>query len=315
MPDRTFTEMCDETEFLLNADFLPAEALWCIEPVKFQLMLDAVNREFQAARNSGRMIPRGNSQRRANVAIIPITGPMSKTPSFFQFLFGGGLGPTVEAKLAVKAATMDNDIDKILLLIDSPGGSVEGLAELVDAVTAAAEQKEVIVQVEGMMASAALHVGSQATQIFANRMDMIGSIGARMMVFDTSEMFERDGIKVHAIDTGEHKSAGAPGTVVTPAHLTQFQGIVDAFFKDFTEGVSKGRNMTMANVLQLADGRMFMADEALANGLIDGIQTKEETLLQMTGASNQVIGRTSASLSRQVDLAEKEFEQMALDDL
>ena len=318
----TFTELCQSVkgEEYIDCDSLPAETLWCIEPREFAVMLDAVNREFQAAKHDRRRMRRNRPTRRRSVAVIPLYGPLSKAPSLFQALFGGdGLGTTTAVRLAVNAAAADPEIDSILLRIDSPGGSVDGLAELVDAVAAAAQAKEVIAQVEGTMASAALHVGAQATKIFSHRMDMIGSIGARMLIMDTSKMFEEMGIVVHAIDTGKFKSAGAMGTEVTPEHLAHFQEIVDAFFDDFTQGVSTGRKMPMEDVLELADGRMFMAADAVASGLIDGIQTTEETLAQMTGevagGISQGTGRRADTLSRHIDIAEKEYRQIALDDL
>lgn len=283
--DMTFTQMCEEPteEEFLEVGSIPANALWCIEPITFENMVATVNREVMSARHLDRRMRRRRPERRRSVAVIPIYGVLTKSPSLFQLFFGNGLGSTTEATLVIQRAADDPEIDSILLRVDSPGGSVEGLAELVDAVTAAAAKKEVIAQVEGMAASAALHVASQAHKIFAHRMDKVGSIGTRMMVLDISEKLEKEGITVHIIDTGKFKSAGVLGAKVLPEHLEHFQEIVDAHFKDFTDAVAEGRKMTKEQVAAVADGRIFMAAESVENGLIDGIQTTEETLAAMIG--------------------------------
>ena len=298
--------MNEENE--VYAESIPTGTLWAIEPNCFSQMIEMVKSDLESAGHDRRSIKRGKIQRRGRVAVIRMAGPLTKHPSLFQLLFGGDdFGTTVALTKAFDAAAADETVESILLRIDSPGGSVDGLAELVDAVKAAAEKKQVIAQVEGMMASAALHVASGATRIFAQRMDMIGSIGSRMMLIDISEQLEREGVKVITIDTGEFKSAGVPGVPVTENHIAHFQGIVDAFFSDFVAAVAEGRGMTNQAVLELADGRMFMAEEAVENGLIDGIQTLGETLTMM-GVTDQGSGigqATTDQLRRRTELAGK----------
>ena len=188
----------------------------------------------------------------------------------WYWLFGGTT--TLELTAAIANAARDEDVKEIVILVDSPGGSVDGLTELVDTVKAAAATKPVIARIEGMAASAALQAISHATRIEAGRMDMIGSIGTRLMLLDSSEFFEKQGLKTIAIDTGEFKSAGADGLEITEEQIAHFQHIVDGFFNDFIKSISKGRGMTEAKVREIADGRMFFAEEAKANGLIDTIR-------------------------------------------
>jgi len=207
------------------------------------------------------------------IAKITIRGVMDKLPSLFLLLFGGTA--TAMVTQAVKKAAKDEEVKTILLVIDSPGGSVDGLAELADALYAARGEKRVIAQVDGMTASAGYYAASQANQIFAHRMDMVGSIGTIMMLYDFSKMFEKDGIEAVPIDTGEFKHAGWDGTEITREQRADFQRIVDAYFADFLAMIERGR--TVPNLKEIADGRIFVGQEALDLGLIDGIQTYEET--------------------------------------
>lgn len=222
-----------------------------------------------------------------NTSVISVSGPMIKGDGWLARWFG--LASTTETTMAVKSALADKDIENIVLLMDTPGGSVSALAELGDTVREAAQQKNVIAQVDGMTASAGYYVASQANKIYANRMDMVGSIGTRLELYDFSEAFKKAGIEAVPIDTGEYKSAGMMGTKITDEQKADFQRIVDGYFEDFKATVMQGRGMDEKEFTAIADGRMFFASEAVDLGLIDGIQGIERTLsdLQPSGRSTQ----------------------------
>lgn len=215
-------------------------------------------------------------QRSGNIVFIPIKGVMLKSVSWWSYA-----SSMVDITRAVNAAAVDDEVETIVLLMDSPGGSVDGLAALGDAVKAAAQSKTVIAQIDGMCASANYYVASQATKIYAGRNDLIGSIGTRIMLVDTSEYYKEMKVKVIPIDTGEYKSAGAEGTEITKNHIADFQRIVDGFFEDFLTMVQSGRSLTREEILKAADGRVFFPGEAMKLGLIDGVQTLQETISQL----------------------------------
>lgn len=232
-------------------------------------------------------------QRSGDIAIVSLTGPMVKNESYLTDYYG--FSSTVSTQRAIEAAASDGEVNSIVLRIESPGGSVAGLYELGEAVSKAAKIKPVIAQVSDMAASAAYYVASQATEIRINQMGMVGSIGTRLMMYDYSKAYEDAGIKAIPIDTGEFKSAGAEGTVVTDAQIADFQRIVDAYFKDFVQKVAVGRGMTEDQVLKVADGRMFFADEAISFGLVDQISTLDQTL---SGLKQERARRTSTAQAR-----------------
>ena len=89
-------------------------------------------------------------------------------------------------------------------------------------------------------------------------------------------MAEQMGIRVVVISTGEFKGTGTPGTELTDSQEAYLQGIVDAYFADFKQAVRKGRKMSKEDVDAAADGRIFMAKDALRMGLIDGISSLEK---------------------------------------
>lgn len=217
-----------------------------------------------------------------NIAFIPLRGIMLKSyPWQSSYVCS-----SYHATLAVRAARTDESITDIVIMADTPGGDTRGMHELGDEIELAAQQKTVTVQVDGILASAGLHVAAGASAIYAShRMNIIGSIGVRTALWDTSEMFEKAGIKVIKIDTGEHKSTGLDGAPVTEEQVQEIQRIVDELYVEFLRTLQSGRKMTEAEAKEVADGRTWFSEDAVKLKLIDGIQPFEQTIAQVRKAN------------------------------
>lgn len=282
-----------------------AQALWAMYPRAFEFM-PTIMREMRAHGLKAGVAEDASRDGKpvtvtGRTAVIALNGPMLKKENVFTKFYGFASTRAVQRALA--AAVEDDGIDTIILAVDSPGGSVDGTVELADAVYEAAQIKNVIAHVDGMAASAAYFVASQARQVFVHAgSDMVGSIGTRIMLYDFSQMFENDGIKAIPVDTGDFKSAGAMGTKLTEEQIADFQRIVDAANGFFLAAVQRGRNMDAKAVKAVADGRMFTAGEALSLGLIDGIKTISETLSDL---NQKTTGRSTKAAKVRVSLMEQ----------
>lgn len=207
-----------------------------------------------------------------NIAIIPLHGPLMKGWSKY-----GGTS-TIEARQQIRNAVTDQRVKAILLDIESPGGHVSGTQELASDILAARSTKPVFAQITDLGASAAYWAASQAESIFANQTAEVGSIGTMAIVEDTSKLYEMAGVKVHVVSTGEHKGAFADGTPVTPAMIEDLQKTINGLNQFFLSAVQSGRRIEQDALGAIADGRAFLAHEAMSLGLIDGIQTIEQTI-------------------------------------
>ncbi len=212
-----------------------------------------------------------------NIAVVPIRGTLMKHESSFS----RGTG-TVNARRKIRAALNDPDVRSILLHIESPGGTAAGTKELADEVHAARQQKTVWAYAEDLCCSAAYWIASQAEQIFANAPALVGSIGTYMVIHDFARLFDDAGVKTHVIRAGDFKGAGTMGTEITEAQLGEFQRVVNQINDFFLSGVARGRGLNQKRVKELADGRVQMAADAKDLGLIDGVQTLDQTLSQLT---------------------------------
>lgn len=200
------------------------------------------------------------------IARIPFSGQVTKGVSSF------GGASSVWTRQSVRLAVNDDRVSAILLQIDSPGGTVAGTGDLADDIYKAGQVKPVYAYFEDLGASAAYWIGSQARRIFANPTAMIGSIGTMTYVEDTSGMYEKAGIKMHLVSTGQFKGAWLDGLPIDEAYLAEVQTEVNDLNEHFLAGVLRGRpNLTREKLNEVADGRVFIASKAKDLGLIDEV--------------------------------------------
>jgi signal peptide peptidase SppA len=210
-----------------------------------------------------------------SVAVLELVGPLVKGDAWCGTSTG-------EIRGRLRRAVEDPAVKAILLHVDSPGGMAAGTGDLADEVAAAARVKPVVGYIEDLCASAAYWIASQATRLFANPTAIVGSIGTYGVAVDSSRAAAGMGVVVHIIRAGEFKGAGEPGTEITAEQLAEFQQVVDAVNSHFLAAVARGRRMSPATVEAIADGRVLVGDQAEAAGLIDGIQTLEEVVTQLS---------------------------------
>ncbi|MBA2626730.1 MAG: S49 family peptidase [Gemmatimonadales bacterium] len=199
---------------------------------------------------------------------------------------------TIYLRRAIREAVRDSAVGGILIAVDSPGGTVSGIADLAREVRDARKHKPVWVQVEDLGASAAYQVASCAERIYANCDDaLVGSIGTMLVLYDMSEQAEKAGVRTLVFKTGTIKGAGVEGAEITKEHETYFQGLVEDLQRGFDRAVQEGRGFNAKQLAAVKTGAVFAAPEALALGLIDGIQPLETTLEQLAAA----VGKVAAS--------------------
>lgn len=226
--------------------------------------------------------------RSGNIAIVELRGVMYKFGSAWW-----GEASTYWATQAVIQATNSPTVDGIVILCDSPGGSTSYLRELADAIAAASAKKPTATQVEGMCASAAYYAACASSGIYMGPMDMVGSIGTIISFYDYSKLAEEEGIKPDPIThdgkgTESLKATGMIGTSLTEDQRALLQGIVDTYFADFRQQVIKGRTgkMTPAQVDKVATGAVFVGQEAVKLGLVDGVRTLDKTIAAVADHAN-----------------------------
>lgn len=208
------------------------------------------------------------------VAVLRLEGSMAKDSKY-------GDTSTVAMRRHLRAAAADPEVRAVLLLVDSPGGQAAGTAELGDEVRRLGAQKPVHAYVEDLGASAAYWVAAQAQRVSCNATAQVGSVGVVSLLYDESQRYAREGLKVHVVATGPGKAALREGQPVLPEHVAQVQERVDFLFGHFRAAVQGPRRLTEDQWAAVADGRTFAAPRALELGLVDAVGTYEGALQEL----------------------------------
>lgn len=202
-----------------------------------------------------------------DTAVVHMDGVIDKHISQFEMDCYGGYDLR-DFDAALSAAANDPEIKNVMLLINSPGGSVTGVPESAARVAALAQTKNVFAFTDGLCCSAAYFIASQADQIFGTASSTVGSIGVYMALLDATRMLEEKGVKVNFIKDGKYKGMGAPFKPLTDDERAMFQAEVLKIGAMFRETVSAKRPDVSTETMQ---GQSFFGDSALEVGLVDAI--------------------------------------------
>ncbi|MDR0766873.1 MAG: signal peptide peptidase SppA [Methanosarcinales archaeon] len=223
------------------------------------------------------------------IAVIHVSGVMYTG----DFMYGSGIAGSDSVARHIRAAADNNSVKAIVLRIDSPGGTAASAQEInIEIQRAQAMGIPVVTSMGDTAASAAYYVASQTDYIFATPATMTGSIGVIGRHVDNSSIYEENGVNITVFRSGEFKDMGADYRGLTAAERAYWQHIIDVSFNTFVNDVAAGRGMTREEVLILADGRVFLGEDALKNGLIDdygNLYTAADKAAELAGISSYTL--------------------------
>ena len=215
------------------------------------------------------------------VAILPVEGVIAKKMNLFSQISGGVSTELVARDL--QAALADPAVHSVILSIDSPGGTVDGVQALAAQVRAAT--KPVATHASGVMASAAYWIGAAAGagRVFiGDSTTVVGSIGVVAKHVDVSVAEAQRGVKTSEITAGKYKRIASQFAPLSEEGRQAIQDQVDYFYSIFVGDVAAARGVTPEKVLQdMADGRDFIGQQAVAAGLVDGVLPLPQLIAQL----------------------------------
>ena len=236
---------------------------------------------------------RGTSIAPGAIGVLPIVGPLEYRESGFSSYFGL---PTYD-RLARDFDSLVNDskVSAIVLDVDSPGGDAFGMTELSDRIYAARGTKPIIAAVNKMMASAAFGICSAADEIVMSS-GWIGSVGVLMMHADISGMNEQAGVDYTYIHEGQYKVEGNPDGPLGDEARQYMQAQAKEIYNQFVGTLARNRGTTPARVRSdFGQGRMLLPRDAKKAGMIDRIETIDQTMARL-GGSRKTAQRRSKTL-------------------
>lgn len=258
--------------------------VWLITPAKHQqicklldLKLHLSKQEFQArersAEVSGEKVQLDSMTIEDGIARIPFAGVLVKGAGSWEKYAGAISHDDIMADISEAIET--RDVKAIMFDVDSPGGTAAGSFDLADLVAAASQIKPTLAWVEGLCCSAAYLSLAGCTMIYGNRSCEVGAVETYLALLDSSEAYEKAGVKVDIIKSGDHVAAGYPGTSLTPDQRAVLQEQVDDIFRQYVEHLEDVRPQLSHDDF---DGRTFIGRVAKDHKFVDSITSKTQAL-------------------------------------
>jgi signal peptide peptidase SppA len=218
------------------------------------------------------------SQVVGNVAVINIQGVLVNNADPYNRYFGEVGYP--EIKGAILDSVSDSNVDTILLLINSPGGSAAGITEVSELLEALSAQYKVHTHIEGMGCSGGYWLSCAAgSTITASTMAEVGSIGVISVLRSVYQMYKDSGIDMKVLRQGKYKALGNPYEPISQEAEDDALSKMKVIYDIFLDVVAKARNISIPTLVDTAaEGRVFIGKDALRVGLIDSIASTEQVL-------------------------------------
>ncbi len=212
------------------------------------------------------------------VAFIRAAGVIMSGESGDQPLQGRVLGSDTLVE-QLRDARLDDEIQAVVLRVDSPGGSVQASDLIWQEVERVRAAKPVIVSMGTYAASGGYYISCGADSIFADAGTLTGSIGVFAGKLDWSGLYDKVGVKREFITRGENALMFSDATGFSPEQRTMFQAQLDRFYERFLGKVAAGRDLDRDAVHAVAQGRVWTGRQAVALGLVDGVGGLERAIV------------------------------------
>lgn len=273
--------------------------LWAISPHVLEDLYKEKAQSMESALLVTNKIEQGKAKPysvKNNIAEIAIENALYRSKAWYM------PGTTYkEIKARIEQALADDEVQGILYSIYSPGGTVAGTQELASFIKQASKQKPSLAFVDGMACSAAYWLASATGKIIATESAELGSIGVVLTHQDYSNFNEKVGVKYTYITAGSKKSIGASDMPLSEQDKDYLQNKVNLLYEIFLQEISQNMGLDMQKKETWADGRVFLAKEAISHGLVtqivktkeDAIQILEENIMSTIQAENSTTNLTT----------------------
>ena len=197
------------------------------------------------------------------LAVVHVTGAIVHGRS------AGGTAGAATLMEAVRAASKDEDVEAIVVRINSPGGGAIASDLIWREIVLAGEEKPVVASMSDLAASGGYYVAMPADVIVAQPGTLTGSIGVVGGKLALGGAFDKLGVAVEEVSAGRMAGINSIVNPYSDAGRERVQQIIDAFYEEFLARAADGRGMTRDAVHAVGQGRVWTGRQARDLGLVD----------------------------------------------
>lgn len=286
---------------LVTPDMLDLGVRWANQAMSLNIVnLGAAAPAMWADDESVDRLAMAEEQRRTAIAqtgieVVPVSGvlvsrgshvSMCETMTSYEALRG-----------QLQRAVADPQVERIVLDIDSPGGSAVGAFELAADIRAMTQQKPITGLVNFMAYSGGYLLGSACTELVVSQTSGVGSIGVIASHLDRSKMEEGMGVKVTTVFAGAHKNDLTPHEPLSEQSLRYLNEVVQESYQLFVNAVAEYRGLSVQQVIATEAG-LYRGAAGITAGLADRLQSPQQAVDDLSRAVAQArMSRQSSRIS------------------
>jgi protease-4 len=186
----------------------------------------------------------------------------------------------VRVREELTKARGDDRVKALVVRINSAGGTVTASDIIYREIEEFRTRTKVpvITVMMDVAASGGYYVALVGDTILAHPTTVTGSIGVIMLTLNAQGLLEKIGVSASAIKSDARKDMGSPFRPLTEEERAIFQRVIDQLHSQFVAKVAERRRLPIERARALADGRIYTAGQALAEGLVDRISYMGEAL-------------------------------------
>jgi protease-4 len=195
----------------------------------------------------------------------------------------GNIGGETYAKILRKARE-DENVKAIVLRVNSPGGSGFASEVILQELLLTKAEKPVVASFGGVAASGGYYIACAADSIIASPNTITGSIGVFGVIPNFQELFQdKIGLRFDRVMTNTHADFLDVTRPLNPMERKVMTKMVEDMYADFIQRVADGREMQVADVDSIGQGRVWAGKDALALNLIDKYGGLNEAIAMAAG--------------------------------
>ncbi len=201
---------------------------------------------------------------------VIVDSDVNKASSAPLGLGGSAVAAADKISVALLDAAYDENIDAVVLRVDSPGGSPVASETILRAVEKVKEEgKQVIVSMGPTAASGGYWISAYADQIFVLPTTITGSVGVLGGKVSAQKLWEKLGVNWDSVSWGDNSAMFSMNSPFSVSEAERMNLMLDDIYDNFLKRVSKGRNMSIKEVENIARGRVWLGSNAVEIGLAD----------------------------------------------
>jgi protease-4 len=240
------------------------------------------------------------------VAVITIDGPITvkgEEPT----LFDKGRPGSADYARVIEELNKRDDVGALVVVINSPGGSVVASREIYDALKAFKKPK--VAYLYEIATSGGYYVACGTDYIVAHPDTLTGSIGVVALFPSFKGLFDKLGINVTVVKSGRYKDIGSSFRDMDPKEYELLKGVVDEIFEEFKSVVLSARKGKVADdVYEVFDARILTGRQAKRYGLVDELGTEQDAIKKAA----EMAGIKGEPKVMYVNVVHREFKQFEL---